>query len=69
MEPRIELLNDKKLVGIKLKMSLTNNKTGQLWASFGPKIKYIKKDSESSSQREKNTLILVKLNLINIIKK
>ena len=42
MEPRIEILKHKKLVGCKLKMSLTNNKTGQLWGSFAPKIKYIK---------------------------
>jgi AraC family transcriptional regulator len=42
MEPRIELLEDKKLIGYRLKMSLINNKTGQLWGSFAPKIKYIK---------------------------
>lgn len=42
MKPRIETLEDKKLVGHKLKMSVTNNKTGQLWRSFAPKIKDIK---------------------------
>ena len=42
MEPRIEILEAKKLIGNRLKMSLTNNKTGQLWGSFAPKIKDIK---------------------------
>jgi AraC family transcriptional regulator len=42
IHPRIEILEDKKLVGSKLKMSLSNNKTGQLWGSFGPRIKHIK---------------------------
>jgi AraC family transcriptional regulator len=42
IQPRIEILEDKKLIGNRLTMSLTNNKTGQLWGSFGPKIKDIK---------------------------
>ncbi|UMB54604.1 GyrI-like domain-containing protein [Lutibacter sp. A64] len=42
VEPRIELLKDKKLIGYKLKMSLTNNKTVQLWGQMAPKIKDIK---------------------------
>ena len=42
MEPRIELLEDKKLIGNRMKMSLTDNKTSQLWGSFAPKIKGIK---------------------------
>jgi AraC family transcriptional regulator len=42
MEPRIEILKEKKLIGYKLRMSLTNNKTGQLWGRFAPKIKDIK---------------------------
>ncbi len=42
MKPRIEILQTKKLVGKSLKMSLTNNKTGELWGSFAPKIKDIK---------------------------
>ena len=42
MEPRIEILEDKKLIGYRLKMSLTDNKTSQLWRSFVPKIKGIK---------------------------
>lgn len=42
IQPRIETLKDKKLIGNRLTMSLTNNKTGQLWGSFAPKIKNIK---------------------------
>ena len=38
IQPRIEILKDKKLIGIRQKMSLINNKTGQLWGSFAPKI-------------------------------
>jgi len=41
MTPRIERIKEKKLIGYKLKMSLTNNKTGQLWRQFGPRIKEI----------------------------
>jgi AraC family transcriptional regulator len=41
MQPRIKLLKKKILVGQHLKMSLTNNKTGELWRQFGPKIKAI----------------------------
>ena len=42
MHPRIEILKAKKLVGNRLRMSLAKNKTGQLWASFVPKIRDIK---------------------------
>jgi len=34
MTPRIEKLNEKKLIGKMLTMSLANNKTGELWRSF-----------------------------------
>ncbi len=34
MEPRIEILNEKKLVGKRLTMSFSNNRTGDLWRSF-----------------------------------
>ena len=37
MEPRIELLNEKKLVGKRITMSLSDNKTGELWRSFMPR--------------------------------
>lgn len=41
MEPRIIQLKAKKLLGNHLKMSLANNKTGQLWGQFAPSIKTI----------------------------
>lgn len=41
MNPRIEKLDTKRLLGTCLKMSLTTNKTGQLWGQFGPRIKEI----------------------------
>ena len=37
MNPRIEILKEKMLTGIRLTMSLTNNKTGELWRSFMPR--------------------------------
>ena len=36
MVPRIETLNEKRLVGKRLTMSLTDNRTGELWKSFMP---------------------------------
>jgi AraC family transcriptional regulator len=42
MEPRIETLTEKKLVGKHMKMSLSNNKTAELWRSFMPRRKEIK---------------------------
>ncbi|RRB04375.1 GyrI-like domain-containing protein [Larkinella rosea] len=41
MHPRIEQVPEKKLVGKRLKMSLTNDKTGELWRSFMPRRKEI----------------------------
>ena len=41
MQPRIEILHPKKLVGLSCSMSLVNNLTGQLWGRFGPHIKAI----------------------------
>ena len=37
MEPRIENLFEKKLVGKRLRMSLANNKTSNLWQAFVPR--------------------------------
>lgn len=42
MTPRIEFLKDKKLVGKRMKMSLVNNKTMEIWRSFMPRRKEIK---------------------------
>ena len=41
MTPRIQILETKKLIGQQLSMSLVNNKTGQLWGQFAPRIKEI----------------------------
>ena len=41
MTPRIEKLNEKKLIGKRLTMTLADNKTGNLWRSFMPRRKDI----------------------------
>jgi AraC family transcriptional regulator len=43
MQPRLETIKDKKLIGLRLKMSVANNRTGELWRGFGPRKKEIKK--------------------------
>lgn len=42
MEPRIERLKEKKLIVKRKRMSLTDNKTGELWQSFMTKRKEIR---------------------------
>lgn len=37
MQPRIEQLKEKKLVGLRLKMNLIHNQTGVLWGKFMPR--------------------------------
>jgi hypothetical protein len=34
IQPGIENLNEKKLIGKRLEMSLANNRTGELWAGL-----------------------------------
>jgi AraC family transcriptional regulator len=41
MTPRIVTSTEKKLIGHNLQMSLSDNKTAQLWGKFGPRIKEI----------------------------
>lgn len=41
MEPKIETLTEKKLIGKRVLMTLGNNKTQQLWQSFMPRHKEI----------------------------
>jgi AraC family transcriptional regulator len=41
MEPRIEILKEKKLIGKHIVMSLAANKTGELWKSFMPRRKEV----------------------------
>jgi AraC family transcriptional regulator len=47
MKPRIETLAEKKLVGKRMKMSLSNNKTGELWRSFIPRRREIQNNLSS----------------------
>jgi AraC family transcriptional regulator len=47
MEPKIELLAEKKLIGKRMTMSLSNNKTGELWRSFIPRRKEIQNNLTS----------------------
>lgn len=47
MEPRIELLSEKKLAGKHLTMSLSDNRTGELWRSFMPRRKEIRNNVSS----------------------
>jgi AraC family transcriptional regulator len=42
LEPRIEIMPEKKLVGKKMKMTFSANKTGELWKSFMQRRKEIK---------------------------
>ena len=42
MNPRIQLLHEKKLVGLSLVMSMEKNRTYELWSSFMPARKVIK---------------------------
>ena len=41
MTPRIMMLEEKKLIGKRLGMSLADNKTGELWKSFMPRRKEV----------------------------
>jgi AraC family transcriptional regulator len=41
MKPRIDTINEKKLIGKKLTMSYANYKIGELWSSFMPRKKEI----------------------------
>jgi AraC family transcriptional regulator len=42
MDPRFEQVTEKYFVGMKLRMSFTNNKTGLLWQNFMPRRSEIK---------------------------
>lgn len=41
MQPTIQTLASKTLIGLSISMSLVDNKTGQLWGQFGPRIQEI----------------------------
>lgn len=48
MKPKLISLEEKKLIGVSLEMNLIKNKTGELWSSFGPRIKEIKNRANTS---------------------
>lgn len=48
MNPRIETLEEKKLIGKRIQMSLTNNKTGELWSHFMPRRKEIQNNIDAN---------------------
>ena len=48
MTPRILKLEEKRLIGLNMKMSLIENKTGFLWRQFAPRInKILNRTSEN----------------------
>ena len=47
MQPRFEILKEKKLVGNCIKMSFSNNRTSELWRAFMPRRKEIKNSISS----------------------
>ena len=49
MQPRIERISQKKLIGINIRMSLINDKTSDLWRHFMPRINDI--DNKLSRDR------------------
>ncbi len=72
MQPRIEILSAKKLVGKRLKMSLADNKTFELWRSFMPRRKEIKNNLTTdlfSMQAYENTAYFQSFNLNAIFEK
>ena len=72
MHPRIEILPEKKLVGKRMKMSFTNNKTGELWKGFMQRRKEIKNNLTAdlfSMQIYDNSYNFVKFNPDTIFEK
>ncbi|MFV5703163.1 GyrI-like domain-containing protein [Flavobacterium sp. XS2P12] len=47
MNPRIETLPETKLIGKRITLSLSNNKTAELWKSFMPRRKEIKNNIDT----------------------
>ncbi|MEN2400922.1 GyrI-like domain-containing protein [Flavobacterium sp. MC2016-06] len=48
MEPRIEILTEKQLIGKHIEMSFIENKTFQLWNSFMPKRRFIRSSVDAN---------------------
>jgi len=57
--PRIEIFNETKLVGKKMRISFAQNKTVELWRSFSPKKKDIKQSCCGGSLEPSITVISV----------
>ena len=49
MNPRIEICQPKKLVGIRLMMSMADHKVGAVWRRFGPRQKEIRNRKNSDA--------------------
>ena len=47
MKPGIEIVNEKKLIGKRVRMSFSNDKTVELWKSFSPRKNVIKNSINS----------------------
>jgi AraC family transcriptional regulator len=61
MNPRIEIIEEKKLVGKKLTMSYANYRIGELWGSFMPRLKEI----SNSKSKELVSLVVYNPNHFN----
>jgi len=72
LQPRIEILPEKKLVGLHMKMKLSDNKTGELWRNFMQRRKEIKNNLTNelfSMQVYDQSLDFEKFNLDTIFEK
>ncbi|HEY3429641.1 MAG TPA: GyrI-like domain-containing protein [Cyclobacteriaceae bacterium] len=71
MTPRIETTAEKKLIGNYLKMSLANNKTGELWKNFIPRRKEIttNRNTDLISMAVYNPSYFVQFNPVNEFEK
>jgi AraC family transcriptional regulator len=61
MNPRIEIIEEKKLVGKKLTMSYANYRIGELWGSFMPR----RKEISNSLSNDLVSLVVYKPNHFN----
>ena len=71
-EPKIKSIADIKLVGKRIKMSLTNNKTRELWQGFMPRLKEVKNNIGTelySVEIYDNSLFFKNFNPANVFEK
>jgi AraC family transcriptional regulator len=72
MNPRIEILSEKKLIGKYINMSLAENKTHELWKSFMPRRREIKNNVNTeliSMQVYEPSFTIEDLNLTTVFEK